>query len=446
MMAQQTQPLAGEQQQENSVVMRRLYNPNSGEHFYTADEMEFRNLIRAGWRDEGNSWKAPAVSKTPVFRLYNPNAGDHHYTLDSSEKEMLIKAGWRDEGIGWYSDDAELRPLYREYNPNAKAGAHNYTPDYSEHLHLISKGWRNEGTAWYGMREKPETPWQLKAVLSNVPAAARPIEVKGFFVTKNTDGRYQIYNDQGKELAKNYQLNSVIPTMNDELYFNTPEGILYFDYLAGLTAENQVFGGIGGVDNSVFAWDEENQKMLFGYYSFSDEEGNEVSWTCPKPETGTYQIYSLNDFEAYFRRYQAGQYTAYPEQYCIWNADLDTVSGPYRNMEGTYLTNLDFSYLSNFSPFARNFNSLYPLRTEDGTIQAAKDGTVMPAECSKAISADQNVMIGWNGGQAWAIGPDLNRVIPLGDNIRFATGVSDNKSVLVQCEDTGEWQIRRLLK
>lgn len=100
MMAQQTQPLAGEQQQENSVVMRRLYNPNSCEHFYTADEMEFRNLIRAGWRDEGNSWKAPAVSKTPVFRLYNPNAGDHHYTLDSSEKEMLIKAGWRDEGIG----------------------------------------------------------------------------------------------------------------------------------------------------------------------------------------------------------------------------------------------------------------------------------------------------------------------------------------------------------
>lgn len=132
-------------------VMYRLYNPNSGEHFYTADTAERDHIISVGWRYEGIAWTAPVSSGTPVYRLYNPNAGDHHYTTDASEKDHLVSVGWRYEGVGWYSADSQTTPLYRLYNPNAVAGAHHYTVDYNEVTWLTSLGWKYEGLAWYGM-------------------------------------------------------------------------------------------------------------------------------------------------------------------------------------------------------------------------------------------------------------------------------------------------------
>lgn len=128
-------------------AMYRLYNPNSGEHFYTASTAERDKVRKAGWRYEGIGWQAPK-SGTPVYRLYNPNAGDHHYTPHVSEKNNLVKVGWRYEGISWYSGGS--KPLYRLYNPNAKAGAHHYTLLQSERNNLIKQGWRNEGIGWYG--------------------------------------------------------------------------------------------------------------------------------------------------------------------------------------------------------------------------------------------------------------------------------------------------------
>ena len=133
------------------VPMYRLYNPNSGEHFYTADKAEVKVLVNAGWNYEGIAWWAPVHSNTPVYRLYNPYAGDHHYTTSAAERDNLVKVGWRDEGIGWYSDDAKTVTLYREYNPNAVTGTHNYTSDKSEHKHLVEVGWKDEGIGWYGV-------------------------------------------------------------------------------------------------------------------------------------------------------------------------------------------------------------------------------------------------------------------------------------------------------
>lgn len=135
--------------------MFRLYNPNSGEHFYTKDMAERDYLSKLGWRYEGAGWTAPKTSKTPVYRMYNPNAGEHHYTLDKSEKDMLIKAGWNYEGIGWYSDDNKATPVYRQYNPNAWANNHNYTKNKSENDNLVSLGWKYEGMSWYGVEEMP---------------------------------------------------------------------------------------------------------------------------------------------------------------------------------------------------------------------------------------------------------------------------------------------------
>lgn len=128
-------------------AMYRVYNPNSGEHFYTRDNNEKNSLIQAGWRYEGVSWNAPQ-SGDPVYRMYNPNAGDHHYTLNTSERDKLKQAGWRYEGISWYSGGTQ--PLYRLYNPNAKTGTHHYTMNTNERDHLRQVGWRYEGISWYG--------------------------------------------------------------------------------------------------------------------------------------------------------------------------------------------------------------------------------------------------------------------------------------------------------
>lgn len=137
-------------------LMYRLYNPNSGEHFYTSSIVERDNVRDAGWNYEGKGWSAPTSSSTPVYRLYSGT--DHHYTTSAYERDELIKAGWRDEGIGWYSDDAKGVTLYRQFNPNVNpnaetnnSGSHNYTTSRGEHDSLVSIGWNDEGIGWYGV-------------------------------------------------------------------------------------------------------------------------------------------------------------------------------------------------------------------------------------------------------------------------------------------------------
>lgn len=134
-------------------IMYRVYNPNSGEHFYTRSAYEKNYLVSLGWNDEGIGWYAPTAG-APVYRLYNPNAGDHHYTLSVGERDYLVRVGWNDEGIGWYSDTSKTVPVYRAYNPNAIAGAHHYTTSYGEAKYLSSIGWNYEGIGWYGSRNR----------------------------------------------------------------------------------------------------------------------------------------------------------------------------------------------------------------------------------------------------------------------------------------------------
>ncbi|MDE5757708.1 MAG: hypothetical protein K2H85_03740, partial [Allobaculum sp.] len=148
-------------------LMNRLYNPNSGEHFYTKDTHEKDVLVSLGWQYEGIGWVAPIESDTPIYRLYNPNAGDHHYTADVNEKDTLVRVGWSYEGIGWYGAEKGNKSnfilssinridgieVFREYNPNAEAaGAHNYTINEIENEVLTSIGWLDEGIAWWALK------------------------------------------------------------------------------------------------------------------------------------------------------------------------------------------------------------------------------------------------------------------------------------------------------
>lgn len=146
--------------QSQGLGVFRLYNPNSGEHFYTVDRNEKNNLIVNGWEFEGVGWYSPESSEYPVYRLYNPNAGDHHYSTDPGEVSTLESYGWIREGVGWYSADASNNSvsIYRQYNPNAQAGAHNYTSDANEDRQLGVVGWNREGVGWYGLKVNTPTP------------------------------------------------------------------------------------------------------------------------------------------------------------------------------------------------------------------------------------------------------------------------------------------------
>lgn len=133
-----------------SHVMYRLYNPNSGEHFFTTNPTERDRLDNLGWDYEGVAWTAPDTG-VPVYRLYNKYAGEHHYTKSKAERNMLVAAGWNDEGVGWYADPDQRVPLYRLYNPNEYANNHHYTTSEQERDHLASIGWRYEGIGWHGV-------------------------------------------------------------------------------------------------------------------------------------------------------------------------------------------------------------------------------------------------------------------------------------------------------
>ncbi|MCT0449964.1 hypothetical protein EFK69_12680, partial [Lactococcus lactis subsp. lactis] len=113
----------------SSKPVYRLYNHNTGEHFYTENTYERDSLKRVGWNDEGLGWQA-ATSGTPVYRVYNPNArgGDHYYTMSKYEAQSLVNKGWRWDNNGkaaFYSGGSVN--LYVAYNPNANSGSHNYT-------------------------------------------------------------------------------------------------------------------------------------------------------------------------------------------------------------------------------------------------------------------------------------------------------------------------------
>ncbi len=150
-------------------AMLRLYNPNSGEHFYTSKYGEKDLLVEAGWRFEGIGFYAPddsvALSNLKaIYRLYNGT--DHHYAT-AGEAELLAEYGWTNEGLAFYSDETvdptrrdqaflwgdtdNQVAMYRLYNPNATVGQHHYTSSRGERDLLQSAGWTLEGVGFYGI-------------------------------------------------------------------------------------------------------------------------------------------------------------------------------------------------------------------------------------------------------------------------------------------------------
>ena len=129
----------------------RLYNPYSGEHFYTTSAYEYEQVQKAGWNDEGVAWSAPAKGGESVYRLYNPYGGDHHYTTSINERDCLMNLGWNYEGIAFYGATEDDSPVARLYNPYSSAGAHLFTMSEFEANAVEQAGWIREGTGWYAL-------------------------------------------------------------------------------------------------------------------------------------------------------------------------------------------------------------------------------------------------------------------------------------------------------
>lgn len=145
---------------DTTMPVYRLYNHNTGEHFYTKNQAEQQQLSTHGWNYEGVGWYS-ATNGAPVYRVYNPNSvgGDHYYTMSKYEAQSLVSKGWKWDDKGqavFYS--AGNSNLYVAYNPNAQSGSHNYTSNTFEQNSLLSKGWTYGKVAWKTMGTSPTTP------------------------------------------------------------------------------------------------------------------------------------------------------------------------------------------------------------------------------------------------------------------------------------------------
>ena len=133
------------------VDMYRMYNPNTGEHFYTGSTVERDNLISVGWQYEGIGFTFPLTTGAPVHRLFQPSTGEHLYTMDEDEKAKLMDEGWNYEGIAFNSGFENEVPQFRLHNPNATVGAYHFTASTVERDSLIAAGWEYQGIGWYSL-------------------------------------------------------------------------------------------------------------------------------------------------------------------------------------------------------------------------------------------------------------------------------------------------------
>lgn len=141
------------------IIINRVYNPNTGEHLFTPSIFEESYLIDIGWQGEGNAFFVPDPTDTGTSsdngpylrRLYNPNAGEHFYTASGYEANYLVNHGRKRDFVTIPTAKKGI-PAYRLYNPNAKVGSHHYTTSAYERDSLVKMGWKYEGVGFYVLR------------------------------------------------------------------------------------------------------------------------------------------------------------------------------------------------------------------------------------------------------------------------------------------------------
>lgn len=127
--------------------MFRAYNPNADYHFFTTSTIEFNNAVSHGYEDESTGREGFEVlptqvdGTTTIYRLYNLQTGRHYYTISRAERDILVAlvpppefgpdtrtSGWRyekDEGFLYATPVPNTVEIFRLYNVNT--GTHLYT-------------------------------------------------------------------------------------------------------------------------------------------------------------------------------------------------------------------------------------------------------------------------------------------------------------------------------
>jgi hypothetical protein len=68
----------------------------------TVSEKEKDALVNLGWKYEGTAFHSGG--KKSVYRLYNPNSGEHFYTTNTGERDFLVSKGWKKESVAFYAE------------------------------------------------------------------------------------------------------------------------------------------------------------------------------------------------------------------------------------------------------------------------------------------------------------------------------------------------------
>ena len=139
----------------------RLYNKQTGDHYFTVRQGEYDKLTTLGVNGEGVVFKAVSAktvddnpqlkeNTTALYSVYNQNTGEH-LLVQQVEAEGLKAAGWQwdnDEKPVFYAPNAGAsEAVYRVYNPNTNLAAHLYTAVAKEYTDLTNLGWKadNDG-------------------------------------------------------------------------------------------------------------------------------------------------------------------------------------------------------------------------------------------------------------------------------------------------------------
>ena len=144
---------------DGKVTVHRFFNPDSGGHFFTADNDEKDNVIQNSiFNSEGAGFRAFAAASDnhgdtiPVYRFLNKKLGSHLFTSFEMEKVHLMTLDdFVYEGIGFraFSEDSSTTtPIHRFFN--TLKGGHFFTAsELEKNTVTLLPNFQYEGEAFY---------------------------------------------------------------------------------------------------------------------------------------------------------------------------------------------------------------------------------------------------------------------------------------------------------
>ena len=178
----------------------RAYNPTADYHFFTTNSFEFNAAVNGGYQNEVTNQTGfalgfdPLPGAVPIFRLYNLETGRHYYTTNAVERDSLVakvpitdpnynRIGWRyelDEPFIYPVQVPGTVEIFRLYNK--KTGVHLYVESAAIKDAVLATGggvWEQHNSLGFAFFDParsfvPPGPFYATAADSSSSAAAAP--------------------------------------------------------------------------------------------------------------------------------------------------------------------------------------------------------------------------------------------------------------------------------